>query len=163
MCRLPILLMLSLAAARPGASQATAAGTLQGVATDQQGAVVPGVAVTATSATVPGTYAATTDRAGQYRLRDLPPGDYTIVAELAGFARVVRTPVTIRAGLNVQADLVMKIGAIGETIEVRQDTPLLETRTGAQAVNISGELLRSSSTYTARIQAQRSFKSTART
>ena len=123
-------------------AQTTAAGSVRGVATDEHGSVVPGVAVIATSATVPGVFTATTDMLGQYRLGDLPPGDYTVIADLAGFARFLRTPVTVRAGLNVEVNIVMKVGAIGETIEVRVETPLLETRNATQAVNISGELLR---------------------
>ena len=142
MCRVPSLLSLTLALALPAHAQTTANGSLYGTATDQQGGVVPGVTVTATSPTVPGVYTAVTDAAGEYRLLDLPPGDYTIVAELAGFARVVRTLIGVRAGLTLRVDLPMTVGGVGETIEVRQDTPLLEARNGAQAVNISGDLLR---------------------
>ena len=36
----------------------------------------------------------------------------------------------------------MTVGAINETVEVRADTPLLESRTAAQGVNISGDLQR---------------------
>ena len=89
-------------------AQTTAAGSVRGVATDEHGSVVPGVAVIATSATVPGVFTATTDMLGQYRLGDLPPGDYTVIADLAGFARFLRTPVTVRAGLNVEVNIVMK-------------------------------------------------------
>jgi Carboxypeptidase regulatory-like domain/TonB dependent receptor len=123
-------------------AQTTANGSIRGVVTDQQGAAVPGVLVSATSPTVPGTHLATSDGTGRYILGDLPPGDYTIVGELAGFARFLRTPVTVRAGLNLDVDIVMRVGAIDETVEVRVDTPLLETRNAGQAVNISGELLR---------------------
>ena len=136
------VVLVILMVTRAAHAQTTAAGSVRGVATDEHGSVVPGVAVIATSATVPGVFTATTDMLGQYRLGDLPPGDYTVIADLAGFARFLRTPVTVRAGLNVEADIVMKVGAIGETIEVRVETPLLETRNATQAVNISGELLR---------------------
>jgi hypothetical protein len=142
MCRMTILLCLTLLAALPLRAQTTANGSVHGVATDRDGAVVPGVAVSTTSGTVPGVYSATTDRVGQYRLENLPPGDYTIVAELSGFARFRRTAVTVQAGLNVEVNIPMQIGAVDETVEVHQDTPLLETRNATQSVNISGELLR---------------------
>ena len=124
-------------------AQSPAAGGVHGVARDAQGAVVPGVTVTATSETVPGVYRAATDRQGRYRLPDLPPGEYTLTAELDRFATFVRPSVVVRAGLNVLVDLEMTVGAVGETVEVRTESPLLETRGGAQAVNVSGELLRS--------------------
>jgi hypothetical protein len=149
MRRVPTLLFLTLLITMPlelttlplGA-QTTASGSVHGVASDQLGGVVPGVSISATSPTVPGVYRTTTDRVGRYRLADLPPGDYTVVAELAGFARFLRAPVTVRTGLNVEVDIAMKVGDVGETIQVRMETPLLETRNGAQAVNVSGDLLR---------------------
>ena len=131
-----------LVAAWPAAAQTTAGGSVHGVARDESGAVVPGVTVSATSRTVPGVFTTTTDPVGGYRLGDLPPGDYTIAAQLSGFARFLRASVSVQAGLNVEVDVVMRVGAVGETVEIVQDTPLLETRTATQAVNVSGELLR---------------------
>ncbi|HWK09389.1 MAG TPA: TonB-dependent receptor, partial [Vicinamibacterales bacterium] len=135
-------IVLALLVASSATAQSTANGSIHGVATDQNRAVLPGVTVTASSATVPGTFTSTTDTVGQFLLANLPPGEYTIVAELSGFTRVVRTPVTVRAGLNVEANFSMAIGRVEETVEVRENTPLLETRNGAQAVNVSGALLR---------------------
>jgi hypothetical protein len=143
MSRVVSSVILALLVAGPAVAQSTANGSIRGVATDQNGAVLPGVAVTAKSPTVPGTFNAVTDRVGQYLLANLPPGDYTIDAELSGFTHLVRSPITVRAGLNVEADLPMQVGRIEETLEVHEQTPLLETRNGAQAVNISGTLLRS--------------------
>ncbi|MBI2220403.1 MAG: TonB-dependent receptor [Acidobacteria bacterium] len=129
--------------ASPLGAQTPATGSVHGIARDQQGAVVPGVAVGATSPTVPGVYRAVTDGVGAYRLADLPPGEYEIVAELAGFATFRRPAVVVRTGLTLTIDVEMRVGGIGETVEVREETPLLETRSGGQAVNVSGELLRS--------------------
>ena len=83
----------------------TAGGSINGVARDEQGAVVPDVAIMATSESAPGVYRATTDRTGQYRLIDLPPGEYTLTAE---------EPVTVvlstqGAGGHVHADAVQLI------------------------------------------------------
>lgn len=135
------LLLIVLTASLPRA-QTTSGGSINGTARDEQGAVVAGVAVRATSGSAPGDYRATTDRAGHYRLTDLPPGEYTLTAELDRFATFVRTSIGVRAGLSVVVDLDMKVGAVGETVEVRTDSPLLETRSGGQSVNISGDLLR---------------------
>src|SRR5262249_53342031 len=122
MYRIASVLCLGLLIARPLFAQTTASGSLRGTATDQHGAVLPGVLVSVASDTVPGTHTSTTDQKGEYRFGDLPPGAYTLVAELDGFARFVRTPVVVSAGLNVALDFIMPIGAISETIEVRQDT-----------------------------------------
>lgn len=124
-------------------AQTTTGGSITGIARDEQGAIVPGVVITATSDTAPGVHRATTGKSGEYRLIDLPPGKYTLSAALDGFAAFVRRSIVVRAGLSVVIDVQMKVGAIGETVEVRSESPLLETRSGGQSVNVSGELLRS--------------------
>lgn len=134
-----VLFVLSASLAR---AQTAAGGSITGIARDEQGAVVPGVAITATSDSAPGIYRATTDTTGVYRLTDLPPGEYTLTAALDRFAMFVRPSVVVRAGRSVAVDLEMKVGGVGETVEVRTDSPLLETRSGGQSVNVSGELLR---------------------
>jgi hypothetical protein len=108
-----IVCVLTLLIAPPLAAQTPAGGGLIGVARDEQGAAVPGVAVTARSENAPGAHRTATDRSGQYRLADLPPGEYEISAELAGFATFKRPGVVVRAGLTVSIDVTMKVGAIG--------------------------------------------------
>jgi hypothetical protein len=70
------------------------------------------------------------------------PATYVVTARLAGCATLVRRNVVVREGLNLTLDLTMTAGAVHETVEVRADTPLLESRTAAQGVNISGDLQR---------------------
>lgn len=138
-----LMLLLWLAAlGLPSAAQTSANGSIRGAARDETGAPIPGVLVSVSSLTVPGIHTGITDEGGQYRVIDLPPGDYTMIAELTGFARFVRTPITIRAGLNIDVEVVLRVGGVDERVEVRQETPLLETQQAGQAVNISGELLR---------------------
>ncbi len=137
------VLVLAVLVASPVEAQTPAGGTVNGVVKDQQGAVLPGALISATSSTVPGSYRATTDQAGAYRLIDLPPGQYDLVVELQGFATVRRGALDVRAGLSISVHFEMKVGDVTETVEVRAETPLLETRNGTQAVNVSGELLRS--------------------
>ena len=142
MCRVASVLCVCLLIAHSLGAQTTASGSLRGTATDPQGAVLPGVSIAVSSATVPGVRTSTTDQRGEFRVPDLPPGEYTLTAELDGFSRFVRTPIAISAGLNVTLDIAMSVGAITETVEVQQETPLLESSRASQAVNISGEMLR---------------------
>lgn len=123
-------------------SQTTADGALRGTVRDEQGGALPGVTVIAASPTVAGSREATTDQEGGYRLTNLPPGEYTVTAELSGFARFVRPGVVVRAGLNIAIDVTMQVGTLQETIRVTADTPMLEVEKAVQAVNIEGELQR---------------------
>lgn len=122
-------------------AQTLAGGRVSGTVKDEHGGAMPGVVVSARSDTAPGVYRTTTDRAGTYHLSNLPPAEYEITAELSGFATFKRPAVVVREGLIATVDVTMTVGAIGETVEVRLDTPLLETRHGSQAVNVGGDLL----------------------
>src|SRR5215218_3725825 len=60
---------------------------LNGVVTDNSGAVLPGVTVEAASpALIEKVRTATTDGSGRYRIESLQPGQYTVTFSLAGFA-----------------------------------------------------------------------------
>jgi hypothetical protein len=142
MCRVASVLCVCLLVAHAVGAQTTASGSLRGTATDQQGAVLPGVSISVSSATVPGVRTATTDERGEFRVVDLPPGEYTLTAELDGFARFTRTPIAVSAGLNLMLDIAMSVAAVAETVDVAQETPLLESSKASQAVNISGDMLR---------------------
>lgn len=132
-------LLMSVASA---GAQIVSEGSIRGVVRDAQGAVLPGVTITATSPTVAGTRTTVSDPQGDYRLIDLPPGEYTISGELQGFSRVSRTGIVIRAGLNVSIDLMLQVGNVSELVTVAADTPMLETQKTVQAVNVSGEMQR---------------------
>jgi hypothetical protein len=127
----------------PAWAQISAEGSIRGIIHDEQGGILPGVIVTATSPQAPRPVTATTDAEGTYRLQNLLPGEYTVTAELEGFTRLSRTGINIAAGLNLTIDIAMKVGSIGETIQVVADTPMLESERSSKTVNISGELQRS--------------------
>ncbi|MCA1585169.1 MAG: carboxypeptidase-like regulatory domain-containing protein [Acidobacteria bacterium] len=124
-------------------AQITAEGSIRGVVRDEQGAVLPGVTITAMSPAAPRPVTAVSDAEGVYRLQNLLPGDYVIVAELQGFSRNERGGVVVTAGLNLTIDVSLKIGTLDETIQVTAEAPMLETESSSKAVNISGDLQRS--------------------
>jgi hypothetical protein len=137
-----ILILSVLLIPRTASAQSTAEGAVRGHVRDEQGAALPGVPVVATSPSVGGTREAVSDSEGFYRLTNLPPGEYTLTAQLTGFAKFVRPAVVVRAGLNLAIDITLKVGSLEETIEVRAETPMLEVAKPVQAVNIEGELQR---------------------
>jgi hypothetical protein len=124
------------------AAQVAGGGSIRGYVTDELGGVLRDASVVATSTTTPVTHRAVTDAAGDYRLANLPPGDYVVVAESPGFSRVVRNGVGVREGLNLQVDLMLTLGPASETVVVAGAAPMLEATTAVRAVNISGDLQR---------------------
>ncbi len=123
-------------------AQSNLGGVIRGTVTDEQGGALPGVTITATTPSATGTFAAVSGVDGTYRLTNLPPGVFKIVAELSGFSTLTRSDIEARAGLTLTVDLVLQLGAMSENVTVTGDAPLLETERAVQAVNITGEFQR---------------------
>lgn len=114
-------------------------GSLRGYVRDEQGGALPGVTVTATSPDIISPATGVTDAEGYYRLLNLPPAEYSITAELAGFATFKREGIVLRAGATFQVDLELKVGTLEETITVSGDSPMLEVSKPGNVFNIDGE------------------------
>jgi hypothetical protein len=143
--RLPALTvsLLLWAHAAAATAQIAAEGSIRGFIRDEQGAVLPGVSLTATTPQSSTQFTAVSDSQGFYRLVNLPPGTYDVIAALQGFSRFERKGLEVRAEMNIQVDITLTIGAIEETILVTGETPMLEVQKTTQAINISGEFQRS--------------------
>jgi hypothetical protein len=137
-----VVLLLSILVSGPAFAQSAGNGSVRGHVRDEQGAVLPGATVTAVSPDAPGTYTAVSDNEGFYRLLDLPPGTYTITTELTNFAKSIRSDVVVRAGLNLGLDIALKIGGVTDSVTVRAESPMLESKTAVNAVNVSGDFQR---------------------
>src|SRR6266850_2896467 len=127
------LLVIGLA---PGtvSGQSAQSARLVGKVTDESGGAMPGVTVTVKSPQlqVP-QINAVTGMDGDYRVLELPPGTYSIAFELSGFQTQLRTDVHLTVGLAGRVDVVMKIGALSETIQVSGQSPVVDT------VNVTGQ------------------------
>ena len=79
-----------------------------GRVTDNSGAVVPQTTVTAEHIETGQKTISRADEAGHYTLPKLAPGNYRITAELPGFKRIVREPITLEVDqrLSVVPNLV---------------------------------------------------------
>ena len=116
-------------------------GTLTGYARSSDGEVVPGVLVSATSESLLGERNAVTNAEGYFRLPNLPPGSYTVTAELAGFSTLNRT-VQMRAGATFQVTLEMKLGAVEEIVNVSAESPMININSPGQVLTIDGDFQR---------------------
>jgi len=132
-----ILLTISLFACadRAAAGQAQVAASIVGRVTDESGAVLPGVTVTATSPAlqIPHVIDVTAAQ-GDYRLTPLPIGTYEVVYTLTGFQTVRRESVRLTAGFVARVDVVLKVGAIEESITVSASPTVDVQSTGSVTV-----------------------------
>jgi hypothetical protein len=137
-----IIASLTCSTASTAIAQIAAEGSIRGFIKDEQGAALPGVSLTARTPQSSRLFTAVSDSQGFYRLVNLPPGNFEMIAVLTGFAKFERTGLEVRSEVNIQVDIVMKLGAIEETIQVTGESPMLEVQKTTQAINISGEFQR---------------------
>ena len=102
-------------------------GSITGVISDESGAVLPGVTITATNIGTAQQRTVATNEAGRYQLAGLPPGPYSVSAELAGFATVIRSQVTVTVGSLVDLNISLKLASVQETVTVTGESPLIES------------------------------------
>ena len=98
----------------------TAPGSASGTFTDQLNNFLPAVHLTLVNEATGQRYDATTGRAGNFAVSDLPPGPYRVTASLPGF-RETTSILTVQSGANTEHNAVMAIGMIEETITVVKD------------------------------------------
>jgi outer membrane receptor protein involved in Fe transport len=107
-----------------GALWAQGNGILKGkVLDDNEKLPLPTVKVT-----VMGTRrSATTNSEGDYTVRDIPPGTYKVVFELAGFQTETRKDVVIPAGRTLALDVLLRMGFANEvTVTARREVESLQ-------------------------------------
>jgi len=93
-------------------------GAIDGRVTDNTTGVLPGVTVTISGPAMMGTRVATTNDQGAYRIAAVPPGDYTVVFELDGFAPLRRAGIRVDLGFTATVNVQMAIGAVAENVTV---------------------------------------------
>src|SRR5207245_11779476 len=95
---------------------------------DERGAALPAATITATNVDTGTMRTTTTSSAGTYVMPALPVGTYTIKAEMAGFATVVKEGIRLAVGQSAALDFSLKLAAVAETITVAGESPLVDTK-----------------------------------
>jgi len=104
-------------------------GALNGIITDQTGAVVAGAEVVATNVETNVETKTTTTDAGVYRLPYLPSGKYKISVKAQGFQTAVLNDVNLFVAQTLTVDIKLTAGQVAEQMTVAGTAPLLETGT----------------------------------
>ena len=112
---------------------------ITGVLKDSSGAVLPGVTVTARNQETGLTRMALSGPAGDYRLPALPPGTYTLTAELSGFSTEERPDILLVIDQTAQLDLVLRPASVAETVTVQGESPIVDTTASNVATSVSNE------------------------
>jgi len=103
-------------------------GSISGTVTDPSGAVVPGAKVVATDVDKGFEFPGTTDGAGHYLLRNIPPAKYNVSVESPGFETQRKQGVVITVNLNATLNFTLTVGAASQTVEVKASGVELQTQ-----------------------------------
>ena len=137
--RFTLALSVCLLLLAPVAVFAQTTGTVEGTVTDQSNAPLPGVTVELTSPSLQGARTAVTSADGRYRFPAVPPGAYTITAELSGFGKVEKKArVSLDATASVNLSLSLSTTA---EITVTGEAPMVDSTSTTQGSNYSAKVI----------------------
>src|SRR5206468_4736312 len=110
-------------AAQGGTSTASVSGTVS----DATCGLMPGVTIVITNQATNQSRTAVTNEQGVYRFAGLPPGKYSMTAELEGFARFAQSDVTLQVGAAVDLNVTMRLSSLSETVTVSGQAAIIES------------------------------------
>ena len=104
----------------------TSLGEVKGVIRDSSGAVIPGVNVTLQNQDTNQTRTTMSTETGLYAFPSVQAGNYVITVEHAGFEKF-EGRLVLRVGQQATVDIALVVGTTAVTVEVRDETPAIET------------------------------------
>jgi hypothetical protein len=103
--------------------------TITGSVTDPSGAAVAGADVEVTNSGTNVSYKTKTTEAGQFTLPYLEAGTYTVDVTVAGFTPYRESRLIVATGQTVRAEVSLKVGTVGSTVEVMANAAQIQTDT----------------------------------
>lgn len=132
-CLAILILSATLANAQFGAG-------IQGVVTDNAGAIVPGASVTLTNTETNISSDTTTNDSGIYRFSGLAPGTYQVTVSKSGFGKKIMDKVAVSAETTTGLDIKLEAGEVTAEVTVdASDVAPLDTETPNVARNITNK------------------------
>lgn len=106
-------------------------GTITGVVQDNTGAIIPNAKVTLTDADTGLVLQSTADGSGIYNFSPVKIGNYSVSATAPGFQTTTQEHVHLDVQQRLNVVLVLKPGAVTQTVTVSTAPPLLQTQQGS--------------------------------
>ncbi|MCL4793994.1 MAG: carboxypeptidase regulatory-like domain-containing protein [Bryobacteraceae bacterium] len=103
------------------------AGTITGIVRDASGGVIATAQVTITNESTRFERRVQTNDSGFFVAPNLPPGQYTMAVEMAGFRRFVTTGLRLETATSASVNVEMQVGQVTESVEVVASAAQLNT------------------------------------
>src|SRR5579884_843115 len=126
MTRYLSVIAVTLLLACPAMAQFETAEVL-GTVHDPSGAAIRGASVTLTNESTGVAKKTVSDDSGAYDFFNVPPGRYTIAAELTGFQTFKTTNVAVDVNARQRVDITMQLGSVSQVVTVSGAAETLET------------------------------------
>jgi hypothetical protein len=143
-CRIPVFvvaLALGSVVVAAGQTVSTTTGAINGKITDASGAIMPGVTVSISSPSMQGMRTDVTGTDGMYRFSAIPPGDYTVKYELAGFETVIREGLRVGLGFTATVNIELRVARLSESVTVSGQSPVVDVATTKTSTNFDAQQL----------------------
>ena len=134
-------------------------GSMSGVVSDPNGAIVPGAKVVATNATSGLQSETRSSEAGVYVFPNLPVGTYEVTVEHPGFKKLSSSNIEIRIASRQELDLKLEVGDTQQTVTVTGQGEVLETTSSQRGTQISSQMLTTLPFFSGGIRNPRNFVS----
>lgn len=116
-------------------------GGIQGTVKDSSGGRVANATVEVSGASLIGARKVQSDSSGGYRFAALPPGEYTLAVTATGFTAFKQANIRLDVGRLPIIDVTLTVGAVTQTVEVTEGTPLVDVTESKVAVNVQKEVI----------------------
>jgi hypothetical protein len=121
------LATLTTIAALAGSALAQSSGSISGSVQDSHGGVIQDGAVTVSNPLGGVSQTTRTNSEGNFVFPQLPPGTYTVAAEMPGFKKSEKKDVVLPAASRVNVgNMVLEVGAVTETVTVAAEAGQLQ-------------------------------------
>lgn len=121
-------------------AQTSTTGSVEGVVTDANGAVVPNATVTLSGPGLVRPQTATADANGNYRFLQVPPGRYTVKVEATGGFDAFEQPnVEVNLSKSTSVNIALAAKGVTTTVDVTASTPEIDQNSNTTGSNVSTE------------------------
>jgi hypothetical protein len=111
-------------------------GRIQGLVTDQSGAVIPGASVVLRNDQTAVDISRVTNAEGRYLFDYVDPGTYSLTVELAGFRSAVQKNIVVQQRGDVTVDMKLAVGALSETVTVTETPVAVQFNTASRDLTV---------------------------
>jgi hypothetical protein len=137
-----ILALAFLLALVPGARAQRTTASIAGSVTDDSQAAIPNAKVLVRNLATGGERIVTSNELGYYVVTALPSGPYSLTVNRDGFQTQTVPRLVLQVDQNATINIVLKVGAVTETVNVNADAATVDTRTATLNTVVNQEQIR---------------------